>query len=1287
MKKLIILPFIILFALLVLPLVNSQQLLIKELNYADISTTSAPYITIGSDTFTLNVSSDVNILVTLVAELQNTGGAVDTSEFAHRIILDGEVLREQFGHLNEIGDNAGVTLFATKENLGVGAHILELQHKVVDERLNTKNIVAIVNTNTVANTTLVNTQAFDLQIFSVSTTSETLIASGNFNSNSGELLSFLTINYTNANWSQNQDSFIEYRVEVDSQSSGSIFPYLPDDTGGQDGDFFWNSDTGYMWKFENLTPGNHNFSIFADIGGATQKFPSSVTGAGQVSFSDISNDGLDLNLNHTFISSLSYSSSQGLVRIANATINIESQSGVYVVASFSSTGGVDTDTISMLEIEGFENSTTILNNKDQGQTGSGSGVRWDNTISFFFENAPQGDIIVHLRQSDTASSTTIFDISLVIIEAKDYDENIVIPPLNFKPAEDRNANNTALLVHDEVFADGLTTSSSFTTLGTINFEVNKTTDINILTNFEVEIENTGGAATAETGNWRILLDGLTVAESELSFLPPDVQTIDSITMGGAQQSVALGSHTVELQHKVTGERLLTRHINLFVNSNTFNNQTIVQRHGFNFTFAYESPVFVEIGTGTFTTGINQDIISVLIANYSLPNGIQQQIFWELDGVPTGVTTRQVKNLPTTFNLAANHLFQDVSSGLHTWKVFARNLPDQTGPIYTGDVDLVFFETKADGLEITTNTLNIEKEINLSPDIFIELGRLEIDLANQSDLAVLFSATFDTNTTVTAPNRDTLIDIQIRTAQGTSLTRNINLLGSQGTVSLKKFYNFQFIDIFEDFAQGKTNVSIFIKATPEKLNIINASLMLIEVDDYDLNFIAPQGPPIVTIISPANHTITNVFPLNITFSVSTNAPGQPDASCSLQNSTNVFSSDTFPLNTNVNLTLTEGQDINRNFTLDISCQDNGFPFNIEGSARINVFIDNILPVITIGSPQNGVRFNTDISTFINISGVCTDFPVFRYNITIRNETGNTVFDDEIRNDPVLANSITLVSEIATSSLALGNYTTTHTCADTHTRQRINDYSVTTTRVAETYSRTNYSSYTVRWITDKQNDFQIMYIPLLYTASTYGSTKQASGDRYNVWYNIDAAEDDTRRDMIFVLRSLNDISYVSNSRFDAHFIIKDNWIDFEIKDDPDATYTVTSRGSSYVIIINTNQTTIDFSSIGDLNIQIVQTSFEVFFVEQIVDALTIGQCPDNLPDMIILTLIIGFALFFIWIGFSADIGFAGLFGSIILLISTWYFVACIQLLAFAVAMLALVLILYFPLKGFFVDISKL
>ena len=102
---------------------------------------------------------------------------------------------------------------------------------------------------------------------------------------------------------------------------------------------------------------------------------------------------------------------------------------------------------------------------------------------------------------------------------------------------------------------------------------------------------------------------------------------------------------------------------------------------------------------------------------------------------------------------------------------------------------------------------------------------------------------------------------------------------------------------------------------------------------------------------------------------------------------------------------------------------------------------------------------------------------------------------------------------------------------------------------------------------------------------------------------------------------------------------------------------------------------------------ETEFEIFFIEQLVDALLVGQCPDNLPEMIILALIIGFALFFIWIGFAWDIGFSGLFGSIILLISTWYFVACIQLLAFAVAMLAIVLLIYFPLKGFFVNIRHI
>ncbi len=457
--------------------------------------------------------------------------------------------------------------------------------------------------------------------------------------------------------------------------------------------------------------------------------------------------------------------------------------------------------------------------------------------------------------------------------------------------------------------------------------------------------------------------------------------------------------------------------------------------------------------------------------------------------------------------------------------------------------------------------------------------------------------------------------------------------------------------------GNYSVVAFGNDTGGLTSTANATF---EVADVDIT------PPVIILIAPTNNSVNNTIPLPITFQVTDNFPN--DIICDLRNSSTLFDIDTFTQAVNSVLILAEGEiSLSQQFpNLELTCFDNS-ELNNSATLNLNYTLDTIPPVIFPISPGNESRFNKDIVTNINIKANCTDVPVFRLNLTISN-TSDTIASFESRTS--IDNFIVIDEQLNIQNLGVGNYTIDYTCSDPHTKKDIPDYDVSKKK----------SEDKLKWITDN-NEYELKYNDKGISVLNYGSAKHKDNDKYYFWYRLNETEG-TKRTFTFELENKKfSVYYLPNSPYKGHFIMGDNWIDFEFGD-PDAEYFIElNDNDNYEISITTRKTLLNFSSTGELNIATLETEFEIFFVEQVEDLFQVSVCRTDTGSVLLLGLFFLIAFGLIGVGLSTKIGFIGVFGAVMLLITSWFIASCIAILTTLLALLAILFFFYFIFRGFF------
>lgn len=149
---------------------------------------------------------------------------------------------------------------------------------------------------------------------------------------------------------------------------------------------------------------------------------------------------------------------------------------------------------------------------------------------------------------------------------------------------------------------------------------------------------------------------------------------------------------------------------------------------------------------------------------------------------------------------------------------------------------------------------------------------------------------------------------------------------------------------------------------------------------------------------------------------------------------------------------------------------------------------------------------------------------------------------------------------------------------------------------------------------------------------------------------------------------------NSPWLGHIICKkDGEWKYAIDLESDEDYPISFFGGE--VIVDTSKAKSNkkcFNSIVELNKKTYIQGITVFFPH--VDTLQVGVCPTDTAGVLTLWLIVIIAILFILLGFVKG-GVFGVFGAIMLAVTSWYIAGCVAFFAFILALVSVFLFIYF------------
>jgi len=148
-----------------------------------------------------------------------------------------------------------------------------------------------------------------------------------------------------------------------------------------------------------------------------------------------------------------------------------------------------------------------------------------------------------------------------------------------------------------------------------------------------------------------------------------------------------------------------------------------------------------------------------------------------------------------------------------------------------------------------------------------------------------------------------------------------------------------------------------------------------------------------------------------------------------------------------------------------------------------------------------------------------------------------------------------------------------------------------------------------------------------------------------------------------------TYAEDSGYDGHFIGGNKWVDLEGEY---SGYTIYEN--SALVYSEEERTEWCFNSIGILNtIYGVQ---RIGVIEYLSEEMEIGVCPvESEAESLMFLGMLAFSVGLILIGLVKKIGFIGFFGSIMLMILSWYMSGCVESFAYVMALFSFVMIIWF------------
>ena len=351
---------------------------------------------------------------------------------------------------------------------------------------------------------------------------------------------------------------------------------------------------------------------------------------------------------------------------------------------------------------------------------------------------------------------------------------------------------------------------------------------------------------------------------------------------------------------------------------------------------------------------------------------------------------------------------------------------------------------------------------------------------------------------------------------------------------------------------------------------------------DLNESVPEDttPPSMTVTSPVNNTAINTIPLN--FSITVIDDLSSEILCILSNTSEVFDTET-TAGGDINLTFGEGiTDIQQRALFNMTCYDNDAANNNSRFILFNLTLDNVFPAIAINLPVNNSIIDKTFSN-LTIKSSCSDIHAIAFNYSMINSAETIVNSSQ---NTTAASNIILNRTVDLKDIEIGNYTINFTCVDGHT---YTDSKIDWFIKDDVFDKIYYG-------TSSGNDISISLDYSDMNLCNYGS--RSGFDREIFWYDFKSCNPDSKslNTYRYILRDNdNQLRYLKDSNYRAHFVTQDNFITFHL--DAAADYTVIKSGKDYIVTVKTEETFLDFSnSIGGLNkfqesvnVTIIQSNF--------------------------------------------------------------------------------------------------
>ncbi len=344
--------------------------------------------------------------------------------------------------------------------------------------------------------------------------------------------------------------------------------------------------------------------------------------------------------------------------------------------------------------------------------------------------------------------------------------------------------------------------------------------------------------------------------------------------------------------------------------------------------------------------------------------------------------------------------------------------------------------------------------------------------------------------------------------------------------------------------------------------------------------APTSTPTINITYPINGTTYNINYsgwINVT---ATDTLSNID-NCTLNNTGWTFNTSTAEA-LSVNFTFFNSSIPDGLYSIRVTCNNTA---GTSGTQDVTFTIDTTAPTITL-NPNNAFNISNisnenqyDDTMMLNIT-FADETALHSYSINITRES--TVFFNAT-NNTLSGTSFTFNYTINISSWAEGVYNITIWVSDAHTSKKIPDYDLTK----------DIAGLKLIFDTPDGNNIGIKFksttAPInlsLLNSSMFGAIKIKEEDRYIFWFNLSdllPKNSSVFHNYTFKINAKNNLIYLPDSSFKAHFVTDPQWIDFPLDSTEDVTYSVSQKGqpNNYEVTITTTETSLYFASVGGLN----------------------------------------------------------------------------------------------------------